>query len=152
MKDITYAWLLNSNWKEYYDFFDTDEDRTHFLEGVQIRAEALLSLDKKVRFLVRINSEPELCIAEMLLSLKSDYPNLHLEMLIPYEELTNNWPDASRERYFNTLSKSDTETILEHHPTEQNLEKQYRYLLTHANQILLFLEDWTWETTNLLCL
>lgn len=142
MKTKTYAWMLDDNWTEYFDFFQTEADRKKFDQHILSYTKKQVAEHPNARFIIRISSEPELCIAELLLELKQSNPDLRVELLTPQEELTNTWPDAIRERYFEASYLCDSEHIVERHLTAKNVEKQYHYLLHEADEIILFTEEW----------
>lgn len=142
MNAKTYAWMLDDTWTEYFDFFQEEEDYQNFSKQILTHAEQLISKNPGAHFVVRLSTEPELCLAELLLKLKKSYPDIWVELLTPEEELTTTWPDAVRERYFEVAGACDHEIILEPRATAKNIEKQYRHLLQHADQIILFTEEW----------
>ncbi len=74
--------------------------------------------------------------AEIVLDLKSIYPEITLECAIPCETQAVKWTEKLRDRYFNIAARCDTETMLQHHYTADCMQRRNRYMVDHADYIL----------------
>lgn len=74
--------------------------------------------------------------AEIVLRLKTDYPDTRLIAVLPHEEQANKWSVEHRERYFNTLSECDDVITLQTHYTSDCMHKRNRYLIDHAKYLI----------------
>jgi Uncharacterized protein conserved in bacteria len=76
-------------------------------------------------------------IAEIVLELKRDYPEVTLECVIPCEELAANWTIAQRDRYFSIVERCDKETLLQHHYSKDCIRKKKEYMVKQSNYVLV---------------
>lgn len=74
--------------------------------------------------------------AEIVLSMKRQYPNIGLIAVLPCETQANKWSFEQREKYFNVLAKCDDVIILNAHYTPQCMLECNCYLIDHANYLL----------------
>ena len=103
--------------------------------------EKLLSLIEKenVReFILSLGLTTSLYAAEIIISLKANFPDLKLECVIPFENLTEKWCESLRNRYFNIAELSDKEILLEKRNSSDNEEKLNTYLLNSSNLTVSF--------------
>ena len=80
------------------------------------------------RFLSGLEYGAGLSAAEAVLR-----PGLTLECVIPYEEYTSAWDEASRDRYFDILSRCDRETMLMRRFAPDCIQRQREYLLRNSD-------------------
>lgn len=74
--------------------------------------------------------------AEIVLELKSMYPDIKLECAIPFETHSSKWPDEIRKRYWNIVNKCDKKTVLQILHTPDCMQKRNCYMVDHADVIL----------------
>lgn len=91
----------------------------------------------RTRFLSGMEYGAGLTAAEYVLSCKEGFPEITLECVIPLEEYTTVWDEASRERYFAVLSRCDTETMLQRSFAADCLHRQREYLLRHSEETII---------------
>lgn len=101
----------------------TEEGVTHFITGMA------LGID--------------LIAAELVLELKSEYPQITLESAIPYEEQASNWTVQQRERYYEIAGKCDQETILQTSYTDDCMKKRNHYMVDSSTFVLA-----VWDGTS----
>lgn len=74
--------------------------------------------------------------AEIVLTLKRDYPGITLECAIPYENQAVKWTIAQRDRYFSIMKRCDKETLLQRHHTENCMKKRNHYMISQSNYVI----------------
>ncbi len=80
---------------------------------------------------------------ELVLELKSEYPQITLESAIPYEEQASNWTVQQRERYYEIAGKCDQETILQTAYTGGCMKKRNHYMVDSSTFVLA-----VWDGTS----
>lgn len=85
------------------------------------------------RFLSGLEYGAGLSAAEEVLRQREIRPGLTLECVIPYEEYTSAWDEASRDRYFDILSRCDRETMLMRRFAPDCIQRQREYLLRNSD-------------------
>ena len=80
----------------------------------------------------------ELWAAEIVVSLKQDYPHgeIKLYAAIPFEGQANRWSPDFRERYYNVLTKADEETVLQAHYTKGCICACSRYMVENSTHMI----------------
>ena len=76
-------------------------------------------------------------VAEIVLDLKRDYPEITLECVIPYEDQAANWTIAQRDRYFSIVERCDNETLLQSHYSKDCIRKKKEYMVKQSNYVLV---------------
>ena len=74
--------------------------------------------------------------AELVLSLKQNYPDITLECAIPCETQASKWTEELRDRYFSIAARCDKETLLQTHYTPDCMKKRNRYMVDHADVVI----------------
>ena len=79
-------------------------------------------------FISGMNKGIDMMGAEIVLELKSKYPELELECALPYETLASDWSERLRDRYFGTIERSDKEVLLQTRYTDGCMDRLNKYL------------------------
>ena len=74
--------------------------------------------------------------AEIVLSLREDYPWIKLTVVLPCADQVRKWSDADRERWENIITYSDHVETLQPHYDNRCMFRRNRYLVDHADLIL----------------
>ena len=78
----------------------------------------------------------DIMAAETVLDLQKRYPDVTLEMAIPFEGQAGRWPESYRARWQRCVESADVVTVLSHEYTKSCLFARNRYLVTQANLLL----------------
>lgn len=78
----------------------------------------------------------DMIAAEIVLELKSKYPEIMLECALPCETQASRWSVKYRDRYFNIIEMSDKETLLQTHYTADCMHKRNRYMVDHSDYVI----------------
>ena len=78
----------------------------------------------------------DMIAAEIVLELKSKYPEIKLECALPCETQASKWSVKYRDRYFNIIEMSDKETLLQTHYTADCMHKRNRYMVDHSDYVI----------------
>jgi uncharacterized phage-like protein YoqJ len=93
-----------------------------------------------IYYLCGMDDGTDLLCCEVLLSLKSKYPDISLECVIPYMNQPKFWLVEDRERYYSILEKCDKKKIIEQEYTNNSYLKRNIYLAAEADIILAILK------------
>ena len=74
--------------------------------------------------------------AEIILTMKRQYPHVRLIAVLPCETQADKWSVEQRERYFNTLAECDDVITLNTHYTPQCMLERNRYMVDHSDYLL----------------
>ena len=74
--------------------------------------------------------------ANIVLKLKSNYPMITLECAIPCETQAVKWNERDRDIYYDLLSKSDKETLLQQKYTSDCMQKRNEYMVDNSNYVI----------------
>ena len=74
--------------------------------------------------------------AETVLELQKEFPNITLEILIPYEGQADRWPQESKMRWQACIRNADMVTIISHEYTKNCFFLRNRYLVQQADLLL----------------
>lgn len=99
--------------------------------------EALI-LDGAEELVVSMDDGPGLLAASVVLLLQKKYPHVRLSCLMLWEEQAAYWPESLRTLWFHVFEKCQQEIVLEHHRSEENLQKRDSYLTEHCQGLLVF--------------
>lgn len=78
----------------------------------------------------------DMIAAEIVLELKSKYPEIMLECALPCETQASRWSVKYRDRYFNIIEMSDKETLLQTHYTADCMHKRNRYMVDLSDYVI----------------
>ena len=78
----------------------------------------------------------DLMAAETVLDLQKDYPEVTLEIAVPFETQAVKWSDDYRKRWQECIDRADVITVLSHQYTKGCLYARNRYLVTQADLLL----------------
>ena len=121
---ITYLWdetsaqsleLISKIQKAIIHLID-NEGVTHFISGMALGVDMIA--------------------AEIVLELKSKYPEITLECALPCETQASRWSEKYRDRYFNIIEVSDKETLLQTHYTADCMHKRNRYMVDRSDYVI----------------
>lgn len=86
-------------------------------------------------FLCGMDDGTDLMCCEVLIGLKSLYPDIFLECVIPFADQPKYWLAEDRDQYFHILEKCDNEYLIEDKYTNDSYIKRNIYLATEADII-----------------
>ena len=78
----------------------------------------------------------DIMAAETVLDLQKRYPDVTLEMAIPFEGQAGRWPESYRARWQRCVESADVVTVLSHEYTKSCLFARNRCLVTQADLLL----------------
>lgn len=78
----------------------------------------------------------DIMAAEIVLDLKKEYPDLTLEIAVPFEDQAGTWPDEYRARWQRCIDEADMITVVSHEYTKQCLFARNRYMVQQADLLL----------------
>ena len=87
-------------------------------------------------FISGMNKGVDMMGAEIVLELKSRYPDIALECVLPYENQASEWSERLRRRYFNTIELSDKEVLLQTRYTEDCMSRLNQYLNDESDYMI----------------
>ena len=78
----------------------------------------------------------DIMAAEAVLDLQKDFPDVTLEIAVPFEGQADKWPEGYRARWQRCIDQADMITVLSHRYTKGCLYARNRYLVTQADLLL----------------
>ena len=117
--------------------FDEDDERCIKLKGA-IRSKIIRLIEECYAsyFISGMAIGIDIFAAEIVLELKSQYPQIKLECAIPCENQSIKWNERIRDRYFSIIEKSDLETMLQTQYTTDCMQKRNEYMVDKSDIIL----------------
>ena len=80
----------------------------------------------------------DLLCASQVIALKEKHPNIQIHAIIPFEEQTNNWTEAQRDLYFNTMPLCDEVITLQYHYDAQCFAKRNQYMVDRSSRVIAY--------------
>ena len=121
-----------------YFLISFDEKNTVRLERLLIeRLVYLIETMEVTHFISGIDLGVEQFVAEIVLGLKRNYPEITLECVIPYEDQAANWTIAQRNKYFSIMERCDKETLLQRRNSKDCIRKKIEYMVKKSNNVLV---------------
>lgn len=102
-------------------------------------------------FICGFDRGSDLLFAETLVLLKSKYPDIFLESVIPYEGQASDWSENERELYFNLLANCDKETMACKHYIKDCFADRNKYMVTKSDTLVTVYDvklSMTMQTVN----
>ena len=87
-------------------------------------------------FITGMAQGTDMYCAEIVLSLKRDYPHITLECAIPFEGQENRYPKTLRERYQNILSAANERTVLSAEYTKPCFMIRNKYMVDKSSLLI----------------
>ena len=78
----------------------------------------------------------DIMAAEAVLELQKEYPDVTLEIAVPFEAQAAKWAADYRTRWQECIDRADVVTVLSHEYTKSCLFARNRYLVTQADILL----------------
>ena len=78
----------------------------------------------------------DMLAARLVLELETEYSNIALECVIPYENQASSWTERERDEYFDILAHCDPSVMLQTHYSGGCLHRRNRYLVDSADVVL----------------
>ena len=78
----------------------------------------------------------DLMAAEAVLDLRGEFPDVTLEMALPYAGQSEKWPESARRRWKKCLDEADMVTVLSETYTKSCFFTRNRYLVQQADILL----------------
>lgn len=117
-------------------FIELDEDGIRLKEALKKLIVQLIEEEGVSYFITDMEAGTDMISAEIVLELKSQFPKIELECVIPFETQAAEWPEPLRDRYFSIASRCDKETMLQTHYTTDCMQRLNSYMVDHADVIL----------------
>ena len=95
-------------------------------------------LDGCCEFYVNSERGIPLFAAEELCSMKKSNPDLRVNIVIPYENQSVNWPEELRDRYFSVHEMADSVKTAEKHYSEDSYNIADEIMLNDSDLLLVF--------------
>lgn len=92
------------------------EDVTHFISGVALGVDTYA--------------------ANIVLNLKTHYPDITLECAIPSENQAAKWNERDRDVYYDLISKCDKETLLQQKYSSDCMQKRNKYMVDNSDYVI----------------
>lgn len=92
------------------------EDVTHFISGVALGVDTYA--------------------ANIVLNLKTQYPDITLECAIPCENQAAKWNERDRDVYYDLISKCDKETLLQQKYSSDCMQKRNEYMVDNSDYVI----------------
>ena len=78
----------------------------------------------------------DMMAAEAVLDLKAQYPDLTLEIAIPYERQASKWPSEEQARWQRCIDAADMVTVISHEYSKSCFFARNRYMVEQADLLL----------------
>ena len=114
---------------------ETTTDIIDLKERIHATIEALIWAGY-TRFLTSATRGIELWAAEAVLDLEVEYPEVTLEVVVPYTGHSKKWAAPIKERYDEVLAKADTVTHLNHETSKGAVFTRNHYLLDNCSSMI----------------
>ena len=88
------------------------------------------------RFITGVGNTGEILSAEVVETIKQEYPGIFLTCVIACETQADEWEENLRDRFFSVMEHCDKEVLLQTHATEDCFEKQRQYIMEKAAVIV----------------
>lgn len=136
MKKITCAFTGHRPQKLPFRFNEADLRCVRLKETLRGEIIKLIEEQHAERFISGMALGTDMYAAEIVLDLKKIFPGIVLECAIPCETQAVKWPEATRERYFDIVSKCDIETMLQRPYTPDCMHRRNRYMVEQADYLI----------------
>lgn len=74
--------------------------------------------------------------ANIVLNLKTQYPDITLECAIPCENQAEKWNERDRDVYYDLISKCDKETLLQQKYSSDCMQKRNEYMVDNSDYVI----------------
>lgn len=115
---------------------EADERCIRLKEKLRMTIEEQISEDGVTRFLCSMNIGAELFAAEIIEDLQAEGKNITLTAVLPYELQAEDWPEAGRERFFETVRRCNEEKHIQAHYDDMCMANTARYLTNAADCVI----------------
>jgi len=119
-----------------FGFNETDERCIALKQELRATIINLIENEGVTHFISGMAIGVDMYAAEIVLSLKSSYPDITLESAIPCETQAAKWTEEQRDRYYEIASKCDKETMLQRPYTPDCMHKRNRYMVDQADFVI----------------
>ncbi len=121
--------------KKTVDVDETTADIIDLKSRIHATIEALIWAGY-TRFLTSATRGIELWAAEAVLALEEEYPEVTLEIVVPYAGHSKEWAAPIKERYDEVLAQADTVTRLNHETSKGAVFTRNHYLLDNCSSLI----------------
>lgn len=77
--------------------------------------------------------------AEVVLSLKVDFPHIQLHLVLPYADQAKSWRESERARYERIKQQADEVRYISKHYSQGCLHRRNRFLVEHSSVCISYL-------------
>lgn len=123
------------------NYFTKTADKNHnFIKQKTKLKEVIISLveDFSVNhFISGMELGLEQFFAESILELKTKFPGIFLEGVIPYENQVINWTECQRDKYYSIMQKIDKEVLIQYHYSQDCMRNRNLYMINKSKYIIL---------------
>lgn len=128
--DCLYDYLFK--FEEYNPYY------IEFKEKFKERIKSLIEDFSVTHFISSMDIGVEQYAAEIVLEFKNIYPQISLEGVLPFEAQSENWTEFQRNIYYSLMERSDKETLLQYHYTNDCMIKSDIYMINKSKFIIIF--------------
>lgn len=110
-------------------------------EGVKVRLTAAVAFACKsgmTRFYCGVALGFDMMAAEVVLSLKDQFPDIRLIAVIPFSGQSDRWDSSEQERYRQILAKADKVVVLSGNYFRGCLLRRNDYMLSHSCGVIAY--------------
>lgn len=91
-----------------------------------------------VRFISGMSRGLDFWAAQIVLSLKEEYPQIELEAALPCVGQDRGWPQAEKEEFHRLLGQADIQTCLSQEYTKGCMHTRNRYMVDSSSLLIAF--------------
>ncbi|MCD7947643.1 MAG: DUF1273 domain-containing protein [Oscillospiraceae bacterium] len=88
------------------------------------------------RFLCGMARGADMYFCDAVLALRTRYPDVELEAVIPCEEQAAHWSEAERNRYFSLVQACDYETMIQRRYDKDCMLRRNRYMIRRSSMLI----------------
>lgn len=117
--------------------FDFTSEQSQLLRNV-LRKEIinLITNENVLHFISGMAIGVDMLAAEIIIELKSEYPNIILEAAIPCENQSIKWNSQLRNKYDDILRQCDMRTLIQKNYTSDCMHKRNRYMVDSSDYVI----------------
>ncbi len=116
--------------------YDEEDGRCAALKARLYRAAETACAEGYRHFICGMARGVDTYCAEIVLSLRRQYPDITLEAAIPCPTQADGWTPRQQERWRDVVARCDFETVVQDHYTAGCMQRRNRYMVDHASRLI----------------
>ena len=96
----------------------------------------LIEMEAVTHFISGVALGVDTYAANIVLNLKTQYPDITLECAIPCENQAEKWNERDRDVYYDLISKCDEETLLQQKYTADCMQRRNEYMVDNSDFVI----------------